>query len=883
MRLVYSSLIALLLGLLFVLSQGSNAPAAPLRHVSAAAGAAAATTPDTTYVRKLPPGYPGVTPAATSPKYLPETCDLPVVNSSRRSGNEAETYAVVNPTNPNNIVTFSNLDTEASIFKGYSFDGGATWTHGTVATGAACCDGQATFDQFGNLWLVYINGNVNMVNLLLSTDGGVTFGTPTTVGAGSIDQPSIAVGNGSVWVDWNLSGNMMARGAPVTGLGTWGPFGNQQSIPSAGGSFGGITVGPGPNGGAVMVTYQNPTGGEGPATIYVNVDADGLGSGGFGPRITVTNTNVGGFDYIPAQSGRSIDAEAGLVWDATGGPYNGRVYLVYTEEVVNESNDTDIEVRTSTDSGATWTAPVRVNDDPPSPIRSQFLPYISMDRTTGTVAIGWLDCRNDNGVPGSGGTNTIPNDDAQYYASYSTNGGVTWAPNVRLSSAFSNAADAGSGVDYGDYLGQDAHAGKFVAGWSDNANCDGTNANGTLHQLDLYVNTLPLPAVGTPTPTVTGTPPTSSPTRTSTLTPSPTPTACGDLIVNGGFETGSFAPWQILGTQPAPTVRTGTAHTGTHAAFLGSDPGTEPTGDSAIYQQITVPASGGTLSYWYYPYSEDSITFDWQDAYVTDTSGTILATIMHVCETTQTWTQVTYNMSAYAGQTVRIEFLVHQDGFGDVTNMYVDDVSLPGGPCGTPTITPTPGCNSNYTYATGTATIVPGTSFVAGSSCNSCAVPLTLPFAYALYGTAYTSAMVSNKGVLEFTGSSSSGANECLPTALLTDSIMPYWDDLNTFVADTMGVYTSVSGSAPNRVFNIEWRSGIIAADVQPHFEVRLYEGQQRFDFVYGQTRGGGYSTTIGVQHGSGAGGAFTQFACNQSNVVPSGRLITFTRTCLTR
>ena len=118
--------------------------------------------------------------------------------------------------------------------------------------------------------------------MILSTDGGATFSAPVTAGTGSVDQPSIAVGNGSVWVDWNSSGSMVARGAPVTGLGAWGPFNAQQTIPSAQGSFGGIAVGPGPNGGKVIVTYQSPTGGQGPATIYANVDADGLGAGGFG-------------------------------------------------------------------------------------------------------------------------------------------------------------------------------------------------------------------------------------------------------------------------------------------------------------------------------------------------------------------------------------------------------------------------------------------------------------------------------------------------------------------------------------------------------------------------------------------------------------------------
>src|SRR5205807_864054 len=425
--------------------------------------------------------------------FTPLTCLEPVVNVSATPGNQAESFVNVNPTNTNNIVVTSNDPPAPSIFRAYSTDAGATWTRGTIATGVACCDGQAAWDTFGNLFLVYINSGVNQINVILSADGGVTFSAPVTAGTGTIDQPSIAVGNGSVWVDWNQDGSMVARGAPVTGLGVFGPFNAQQAIPSASGSFGGIAVGPGPNGGKVIVTYQSPTGGQGPATIYANVDADGLGAGGFGPRITVSATNVGGFDFIPAKNERLIDAAAGLVWDATGGPFNNRIYLVYTDETVNENNDTEIYVRTSTDDGGTWTAPVRVNDDPLGPIRSQFLPYIVLDRTTGTVAVGFHDCRNDNGVPGPGGTNNIPNDDAEYYGTFSTDGGLTWAPNTRLSGGFSNATASGNGVDYGDYVGLDAHAGKLYTVWADNANCDGTNPNGTLHAFDLYTNTLMFP------------------------------------------------------------------------------------------------------------------------------------------------------------------------------------------------------------------------------------------------------------------------------------------------------------------------------------------------------------------------------------------------------
>src|SRR5204862_3243316 len=143
-----------------------------------------------------------------------------------------------------------------------------------------------------------------------------------------------------------------------------------------------------------------------------------------------------------------------------------------------------------------------LNDDLTT--RSQFLPYIALDRTTGTVAVGFHDARNDTGVPGSGGTNTIPNDDAEYFGTFSTDGGVTWAVNTRLSGGFSNAAAAGNGVDYGDYVGQDAHAGKFYLVWADNSNSDGTNPNGTLHAFDLYTNIL-LISSGTPSPTPTAT------------------------------------------------------------------------------------------------------------------------------------------------------------------------------------------------------------------------------------------------------------------------------------------------------------------------------------------------------------------------------------------
>src|SRR5207249_3275548 len=74
-------------------------------------------------------------------------------------------------------------------------------------------------------------------------------------------------------------------------------------------------------------------------------------------------------------------------------------------------------------------------------------------------------------------------------------------------------------------------------------------------------------------------------------------------------------------------------------------------------------------------------------------------------------------------------------------------------------------------------------------------------------------------------------------------TIFAHQDDLETISTLTgcsafpggCGVFTSVSGSAPNRIFNIEWRAVYFnSTSTSLNFEVRLYEGQRRFDLIYG-------------------------------------------------
>ena len=77
-----------------------------------------------------------------------------------------------------------------------------------------------------------------------------------------------------------------------------------------------------------------------------------------------------------------------------------------------------------------------------------------------------------------------------------------------------------------------------------------------------------------------------------------------------------------------------------------------------------------------------------------------------------------------------------------------------------------------------------------------------------------------------------------------------------------------LSGTAPNRIFNIEWRTVYFAnPSNRANYELRLYEGQNRFDVVWGTVTNGNISATGGVQKDdsvvvqyfcNGIGGAFT-------------------------
>src|SRR5436190_4944423 len=148
-----------------------------------------------------------------------------------------------------------------------------------------------------------------------------------------------------------------------------------------------------------------------------------------------------------------------------------------------------------------------------------------------------------------------------------------------------------------------------------------------------------------------------------------------------------------------------------------------------------------------------------------------------------------------------------------------------------PVATCTPGSDYSITTSTG-AVIVPGTTDT-GNHCDDCPSTIALPFQYSFYDVSYNSVTATSNGTLQFSSANTAFNNTCLPTSVMNNAIFAHWDDLITnqqlgcsAFPGGCGVFTSVSGAAPNRIFNIEWRAVYLVDGTTVNFEVRLYEGQ---------------------------------------------------------
>ncbi|MFF4384934.1 M4 family metallopeptidase [Kitasatospora sp. NPDC001547] len=171
---------------------------------------------------------------------------------------------------------------------------------------------------------------------------------------------------------------------------------------------------------------------------------------------------------------------------------------------------------------------------------------------------------------------------------------------------------------------------------------------------------LPDPGNGTPTPTPT-------PTPTSSPTGNPNP---GNALTNGGFEQGT-ADW----SQSADDITNSTvqsAHGGSwYAAMMGYG---SPATESLSQSNIAVPSSGSPkLTFWLKVSTQES-GYAVYDTLKVNVNGTTLATYSNA-DASAGYVQKSVDLSAYRGQSVKLEFAGAEDQY--LTTIFlVDDVAI---------------------------------------------------------------------------------------------------------------------------------------------------------------------------------------------------------------
>jgi len=132
-------------------------------------------------------------------------------------------------------------------------------------------------------------------------------------------------------------------------------------------------------------------------SVVVTKSVDGAQS--FGTRVQVASASQIG-ELVSATSqycGRVLKGglRAGgsprIAVDTSGGPNDGNVYVVYSSHGAG-ADGADVYLTRSTNGGATWSTPLRLNDD--STANDQWLPFVAV-APNGAVAVSWYDRRLD--------------------------------------------------------------------------------------------------------------------------------------------------------------------------------------------------------------------------------------------------------------------------------------------------------------------------------------------------------------------------------------------------------------------------------------------------------------------------------------------------------
>ena len=420
-----------------------------------------------------------------------------------------EPSIAVDPTNGNKItIGWRQFDSVLSNFRqggwGYTTDGGTTWTFpGVLENNVFRSDPVLKSDETGRFFYLSLLQSF-CDDIWRSTNGGQTWTRlPPEGGAGGGDKEWFTIdktngmGHGFQYQAWSTAATCsFGQFSRSTDGGlTWQ---SPLSIPNS----------------PVWGTLDVDTNGNlfiGGASSFSSPFWCIRSSNAQNPNVTptfdqITQVNLGGsLVFGGTINPGGLAGQLFLTVDRSGGPTNNNIYML-ASVVPPGGNGTDMMFARSTNGGASFSAPQRINDDPVNPSKWHWFGTFSV-APNGRIDAVWFDTRN-----------AANNTDSQLFYSYSTNGGVTWAANVAVSNPFNPFEGYPNQNKIGDYITivSDATGGNVAYAATFNF-----NPNRSQHEEDVYY--VRVSPAGTPTPTPTPTP-TSTPTATATATATPTPT-----------------------------------------------------------------------------------------------------------------------------------------------------------------------------------------------------------------------------------------------------------------------------------------------------------------------------------------------------------------------
>ncbi|MCU0406570.1 MAG: T9SS type A sorting domain-containing protein [Ignavibacteriaceae bacterium] len=354
-----------------------------------------------------------------------------------------EPSIAVDRNNPNRIaIGWRQFNTITNNFRqagyGYTANGGQTWTFpGVIEPGVFRSDPVLDSDADGNFYYNSLAIDPTyFCDVFKSSTGGSLWGDKAYAQGGdkqwmTIDKTSSS-GSGHIYAFWTsyysvCSPGFFTRSTDggalfedcVTILPN-DPYWGTLAVSSNGDLFAG---GASTSGGFLVARSSNAKIAGQTVTWNMStvVDLDGSIANGYGP-------NPGGL------LGQTI-----IAIDTSGGPYHGNVYLLCSVNRNSNSDPLDVMFARSTNNGVSWSSPIKVNDDAGTSAY-QWFGTMSV-APNGRIDVVWLDTRDNPGTVLS----------ALYYSN-STNGGVTWSQNQKLSDYFNPHVGWPQQNKMGDYF-----------------------------------------------------------------------------------------------------------------------------------------------------------------------------------------------------------------------------------------------------------------------------------------------------------------------------------------------------------------------------------------------------------------------------------------------